>query len=153
MNKHELNRIGISFAEKMFQSHGFLIDRPSTTKGPVDFIASFHGKIMKVKVRAISQIGSYVFLEKRRFNICDTDLFMAVTYVPHNEEEKILYLVPATVWGKDIYPFKGKDYDKPGLTSEPEWGNSFSQKAKDAMEPYRFSNIISNSTTGDDAYE
>ena len=142
MNKHEINKAGIAFAEKMFESHAFSIDRPPVTKGPVDFIASLNGRTMRIKVRAVSQIGSYVFMEKRRFNICDTDLFMAVTYIPHNEDEKILYLVPATEWGKDIYPFKGKDY--PGLISEPEWGISFSQKAKGAMEPYRFSKIVSN---------
>ncbi len=149
MNKHELNKVGISFAEKMFQSHGFSIDRPPVTKGPVDFIASLNGKIkMKIKVRATSQIGSYVFVEKRRFNINDPDLYMAVAYLPNDEAERGLYMVPATEWVKGIYPFKGKDYDKPGLISEPEWGISFSQKAKDAMEAYRFSKIIANSTTG-----
>ena len=140
MNKYELNNAGIAFAEKVFKDHGFSVDWPPVTKGPVDFIASLNGRAMRIKVRAISQIGSYVFMKKRKFNICDPDLFMAVTYIPQNEDEKILYLVPATEWGKDIYPFKGKDY--PGLISEPEWGISFSQKAKDAMEPYLFSNII-----------
>lgn len=147
MNKHELNKVGIAFAEKMFESHGFSINRAPVKKGPVDFIASLSGMTLRIKVRAISQIGSYVFMEKRRFNIGDTALFMAVTYIPRNEDEKILYLVPATEWGKDIYPFRGKNYDKPGQTSEPEWGVSFSQKAKDAMEPYRFSKIVSNFLT------
>nr|WP_231035123.1 hypothetical protein [Pectinatus frisingensis] len=131
----------------MFESHGFSIERAPVTKGPVDFIASLNGKTMRIKVRAISQIGSYVFMEKRRFNINDTTLFMAVTYIPRSEDEKILYLVPASEWGQDIYPFKGKDYNKSGQTSEPEWGVSFSQKAKDAMESYRFSKIISNFAT------
>lgn len=67
---------------------------------------------------------------------------MAIPYLPYGENLKDLYLVPATEWGKDIYPFKGRDYNKPGQVSEPEWGISFSQKAKDAMEPYRFSNMI-----------
>lgn len=142
MNKHELNQLGIAFVQKMFQSHGYSIDKPPVARGPVDLIASLHGKIMRIKVRTISQMRSYVFMEKRRFDICDTDLFMAVAYIPRNNDEKILYLVPATEWGKGIYPFKGKDYDKPGLVSAPEWGISFSQKAKDAMESYRFSNMI-----------
>ncbi len=55
-----------------------------------------------------------------------------------------LYLVPATEWANDIYPFKGKDYNKPGQVSAPEWGISFSDKAKDAMEPYRFANMLAN---------
>ena len=142
MNKHELNQLGIAFVQKMFQSHGYSIDKPPVARGPVDLIVSLNGKIMRIKVRAISQMGSYIFMEKRRFDICDTDLFMAVTYIPRNNDEKILYLVPAKEWGKGIYPFKGKDYDKPGLVSEAEWGISFSQKAKDAMESYRFSNMI-----------
>ena len=142
MNKYELNQLGIAFVQKMFQSHGYSIDKPPVARGPVDLIVSLNGKIMRIKVRAISQMGSYIFMEKRRFDICDTGLFMAVTYIPRNNDEKILYLVPATEWGKGIYPFKGKDYDKPGLVSEAEWGISFSQKAKDAMESYRFSNMI-----------
>lgn len=143
MNKYELNKAGIEFAEKMFESHGFYVDRPTVTRGPVDFTASLKGRTMKIKVRTTSFIGSYIFMEKRRFNICDNDLFMAVAYLPSNEDEKILYIVPATEWGKDVYPFTEKDYGKPGQTSEPEWGLSFSQKAKDAMEPYQFSNISS----------
>lgn len=142
MNKYELNKAGIVFAEKMFESRGFSVDKPPVTRGPVDFFASLNGRTMRIKVRTASLIDSYIFMEKRRFNICDTDLFMAVVYLPSNEDEKILYLVPATEWGKDVYPFKGKDYGKTGQTSEPEWGLSFSQKAKDAMEAYRFSNII-----------
>lgn len=142
MNKYELNKAGIEFAEKIFESRGFSIDRPPVPKGPVDFIASLKGRTMRIKVRTTSLIDGYIFIEKRRFNICDTDLFMAVIYIPRNEDEKIFYLVPATEWGKNVYPFKGKDYNKPGQTSEPEWGISFSQKAKDAMEPYRFSSII-----------
>lgn len=76
MNKHEINKAGIAFAEKMFVGHGSSVDRPPVTKGPVDLIASLNGRTMRIKVRAISQIGSYVFMEKRRFNICDTDLWV-----------------------------------------------------------------------------
>jgi len=108
VNKHELNKVGIAFVEKMFESHGFSIDRVLVTKGPVDFIASLNGRTMRIKVRAISQIGSYVFMEKRRFNIDDTALFMAVTYIPRNEDEKILYLVPATDMGKGYISFQGQ---------------------------------------------
>ena len=142
MNKYELNKAGIEFAEKMFESHGFSVDRPTITRGPVDFTASLKDRTMKIKVRTTSFIGSYIFMEKRRFNICDTDLFMAVVYLPSHENEKILYVVPATKWGKEVYPFKGKDYKKLGQISWPEWGLSFSQKAKDAMDPYQFSKII-----------
>lgn len=53
-----------------------------------------------------------------------------------------MYLVPATAWKDAIYPFEGKDYNKPGQVYSFEWGISFSMKAKDAMEPYRFSKII-----------
>jgi hypothetical protein len=66
---------------------------------------------------------------------------MAVLYIPNNSEST-MYLVPATEWGRDIYPFKGNDYDKPELLSEPEWGISFSQKAKDAMD-HTFSLFLS----------
>lgn len=142
MNKHELNKYAITLAEKAFQDRGFKIEDSPLPAAQLDFLAVLSGsKRMKIKVRAISQIGSYVFIPKRKFDIEDPDLHMVVLYIPHEHNERIMYIIPATEWGKDIYPFKGKDYDKPGQVSEPEWGISFSRKAKDAMEPYRFTNF------------
>jgi hypothetical protein len=61
-----------------------------------------------------------------------------VSHIPQDKNEKIMYLIPATEWGKNIYPFKGNDYKKPGLKSLAEWGISFSSKARNVMESYRF---------------
>lgn len=83
-----------------------------------------------------------MFIEKSKFNINDPKLYMALSYIPNNGDERILYLIPAADCGKDIYPLSGKDYGKAGQVSLPEWGISYSQKAKDALEAYRFSNII-----------
>ncbi len=136
MSRQELNKYAISLAKKRFQDQGFQIEDKSTAQ--IDFNAVSHGVIMKIKVRSISKFGSYVFIPKRNFNIEDPNLFMAILYIPQDSSEEIMYLVPATDWGKDIYPFKGKDYGKPGQVSEPEWGISFSKKAKDAMDSYQF---------------
>lgn len=65
---------------------------------------------------------------------------MALLYLPSNNIDRCLYLIPTIDWGKGIYPLSGKDYI--GKKSEPEWGISYSQKAKDALEPYRFLNMI-----------
>ena len=67
---------------------------------------------------------------------------MVLSYILNNGDERIFYLIPAIDWGKDICPLSGKDYGKAGQVSLPEWGISYSQKAKDALEPYRFSSII-----------
>ena len=143
MNKHDLNKYAISLAEKAFKELAYKIEESSLPKAQVDFLAvSSTGKIMKVKVRAISQIGSYVFNQKRKFNIEDSDLYMVLLYLPRQHDEKFMYLIPATEWGKNKYPFKGKDYNKPGQVSEPEWGISFSMKARDALEGYRFSQMM-----------
>lgn len=145
MNKYELNRYAVTLVEKAFQEQGFIIEKSPAPVGQVNFHAvSNVGRTLKIKVRSISQRGSYIFVEKTKFNIKDPDLFMAVLYIPHDKEERIIYLVPATEWANDIYPFKGKDYNKPGQVSAPEWGISFSDKAKDAMEPYRFANMLAN---------
>ena len=139
MNKFEFNKYAVSVAEKAFQAEGFRIQESPDPVSYVDFLAvSNSGETKKIKVRSISQIGSYIFSKKTHFNIGDPTLYMAVLYIPYQEDEMIMYLIPAAEWGKDIYPFKGKDYNKPGQVSPPEWGISFSQKAKDAMEPYRF---------------
>lgn len=143
MNKKEFNKYAVALVEEEFKKYGFKIEESPLPSTQVNFNAiSSDGRLFKVKVRAASQIGIYIYVKKVNFDIEDPDLYMAIPYLPYGENLKDLYLVPATEWGKDIYPFKGRDYNKPGQVSEPEWGISFSQKAKDAMEPYRFSNMI-----------
>lgn len=143
MNKSELNNHAVNLVEEEFKKHGFKIEESSLPKSQVSLnTISPDGKILKVKVRAISQMGSYIFSRKVNLNIEDPNWFVVIVYMPYDANIKDLYIVPAIEWGKDIYPFKGKDYNKPGQVSEPEWGISFSQKAKDAMESYRFPLMI-----------
>lgn len=143
MNKFELNKSAISVVEESFREQGFMIEESPAPAVQVNFIAvSSSGRTMKIKVRSISQLYSYIFVEKTNFNIKDPELYMTVVYMPRDKDERIIYLIPAIEWGKAIYPFKGKDYKKEGQVSLPEWGISFSNKAKDAMEPYRFSKLI-----------
>ena len=81
---------------------------------------------------------SYIFVTKDRFNIDDPDLYLAVVYVFDNDpKDAKLYVIPATEWRKNIYPFISRDYNKKGQISKPEWGISPSQKGIDAMESYR----------------
>jgi hypothetical protein len=142
MNRIETNKLALSLAKKAFQEKGFRIEESSEPDGKVDFLAFSSSSRMKIKVRGVSQIGSAVNVKKLRFNIGDPDLYMVVLYLPIEEAQREIYVVPAAAWGKGIYPFKGRDYTKPGQELEPEWAISFSQKAKDAMEPYRFSKMI-----------
>jgi len=116
MNKHELNKYAITLAEKAFQERGFKIEDSPLSTGEVNFLAvSNSGGTMKIKVKSVSQLGSYIFIEKRRFKIEDPEVYMVVLYIPQEDDEKIIYLIPAA-----------------------EWGISFSKKAKEAMQPYRF---------------
>lgn len=143
MSRVGLNKYAITLAKKAFEERGFMIEDSPAPIGQVNFLAvSGSGRVMKIKVRSISQRGSYIFVEKTKFNIEDPDLYMTVLYIPYDKGGMIMYLVPAAEWGKDIYPFKGKDYKKPGQVSPPEWGINFSDKARDAMEPYRISKMI-----------
>lgn len=142
MNRTELNQYAIGLVKEAFNKIGYIIEKSSLPPVEVNFQAiSPKGKSMKIKVRAMTRIGSYIYNLKKHFNINDVDLYMAVVYLPPNDVIE-MYLVPATAWKDAIYPFEGKDYNKPGQVSSPEWGISFSMKAKDAMEPYRFSKII-----------
>ena len=143
MNKSELNNYAVNLVQEEFKKYGFKIAESSLAKSQVSFnTISPDGKVLKIKVRAISQIGSYVFSRKANLNIEDPNWFVVIVYIPYDSSIKDIYIVPATEWGKDIYPFKGKDYNKPGQVSEPEWGISFSQKAKDVMESHEFSIMI-----------
>lgn len=102
------------------QEQGFMIEESSASIGQVDFLViSCSGRVMKIKVRSISQRGSYIFVKKKKFNIKDPDLYMTVLYIPHDKDERIIYLIPAT-----------------------DWGIKFSDKARDVMEPCLFSKMI-----------
>ncbi|WP_019227240.1 hypothetical protein [Sedimentibacter sp. B4] len=143
MNKIELNKYATEIIEKSFKENGFKVEPSNLPIGQVNFIATSNSRNeIKIKVKAITQIGSYIFIRKTNFNINDSNLYMALLYVPDNGGEKLLYLIPAEDWGKDIYPLSGKDYNKKGQVSLPEWGISYSKKAKDALQTYRFSNMI-----------
>lgn len=143
MNKIELNCYASELFIRTIEENGYSVNPSNNPRGLVSFfVYTKSGKEIKIKVRSISQMGSYIFIRKDKFDIDDPYLYMAVAYITDNEE--ILYLIPATDWKMDIYPLKGKDYDKPGLVSEPEWGINYSYKAKDALEKYRFANVIRN---------
>lgn len=143
MEKVQLNKYAIELFKRAFISNGFSIEESPQPIGEVNFLAfSKSNKTLKIKVRSVTRIGGYIFIEKSKFNTSDPSLYMAVIYKPENKSEQLLYLVPAVNWKKNIYPFSGKDYNKPGQKSSPEWGICYSEKAKDAMEPYRFNIII-----------
>jgi hypothetical protein len=142
MDKIQLNRHSIGLFKKELISKGFIIEESPQPIGEVNFLASKKGKTLKIKVRSISQIGGYIFIEKSKFDVDDQSLYMAVLYLPDNEKESVLYLLPAVDWSKKVYPLSGKDYSKPNQKSLPEWGISYSQKAKDALEAYRFDKVI-----------
>ena len=143
MNKIELNNFALDLAQFAFRKKGFSIEESPAAVGQVNFIAvSKNGRRLKVKVRTSSKSNSNIFIEKTKFVIEDPDLYMTFLYLPDDDAEKAIYLIPATEWGKHVYPFRGKDYNKPGLKSEPEWGFSFSPKSKEALGPYMFEKMI-----------
>lgn len=62
MNKISLNKYAISLFEKVFELNGFKIQPSNLPIGQVNFIAiSNNKKELKIKVGAISQIGSCVY--------------------------------------------------------------------------------------------
>ena len=142
MKKIELNKYALDVAQKAFQKKGFNIEESPVSIGQVNFLAvSKNGRRLKIKVRTSSKSNSNIFIEKTKFAIEDPDLYMAFLYLPDDDTQTI-YLIPATEWGKHVYPFRGKNYDRPGLKSNAEWGFSFSPKSKEALEPYRFDKMI-----------
>ena len=139
MTKGELNSFAISLAKNEFLRRGYAIEESPASLGEVNFLAiPTQGTTKKIKVRSASHLSSYIFVTKDRFNIDDSDLYLAVVYVFDNDpKDAKLYVIPATEWRKNIYPFISRDYNKKGQISKPEWGISPSQKGIDAMESYR----------------
>ncbi len=145
MEKRQLNKYAIELFKNELVKKGYSIEESPQPIGEVNFLAiSRSGRTFKIKVRSIAIIGSYIFIEKSKFDLNDQSLYMAILYLPDNDKEKVLYLIPASDWSKNIYPLSGKNYKKPNQKSLPEWEICYSQKAKDAMEVYRFDKIINN---------
>lgn len=98
-------------------------------------------KAMSIVVRTITPAGHYTWISKDKFDVDDDELYIAAVYI-NTPKEPVIYLLPATAWKRQIYPFLIREYDKPGLISEPEYGIDFNQKSMDELSSFTLPNIM-----------
>ncbi|MEM8550590.1 MAG: DUF4365 domain-containing protein, partial [Verrucomicrobiota bacterium] len=81
----------------------------------------------------------YLWIKKRQFPINENNyLFLALCL---RDQENMLYLIPSTAWNSQNDLFRDRPYNKPGQTSEPEWGMDFTKKSIPLLEAFRFDTI------------
>jgi len=98
-------------------------------------------KTMSIVVRTITPAGHYTWISKDKFDVDNDELYIAAVYIT-SPKEPMIYLLPATAWKRQIYPFITREYDKPDLISEPEYGIDFNQKSMDKLSSYTLTNIM-----------
>ncbi len=145
--KTNSNVMAVSLVKQEFESQGFQVVPSSLSKVKASFsVIMGNDRTIKIKVRVVTAMGSYVFNEKTNFDVRDPDLYMALVYMPNGVAKSIIYLIPATAWTEDrlnngLSIFKGYNYPPP-KKSKPEWGITYSQKAKDKLDAFRFAHEI-----------
>ena len=82
----------------------------------------------------------YVFMKKTKFPIRQ-GAHLALCLFTEGHEPK-LFLVPSTVWLAPNAVFVDRNYDDPGMKSEPEWGVNVSQKNMAELSKYAFESTI-----------
>ena len=139
----KLNHIdSVATVAHALDKHGCTTQWTEEKQMDVDILATLpNDNIIKIVVRTVSADSQYTWINQKKFDIKDESLYIAALYIRNNIDKEI-YLLPATEWQKAGTPFSTKNYDKPGLISEPEFGINFSQKTLEKLNAFRLSTMF-----------
>jgi len=142
LNSLQLGRYAEYFAKMEFASYGFEVYTSEVDDHGVDFIVKDKNKgFCEVQVKSVRGKG-YVFVPKSKFDINKENLYLVLLVFDQGKLPDV-FLVPAKVWKEPNAVFVDRKYDKPGQTSEPEYGINISKKNNGILEIFRFEEVVS----------
>ena len=113
---------------------------PEVDNKGIDFIVSRDGNYFEIQVKSIRiEKSKYVFMDKTKFDITKSNLYLSLVIFKEHEEPKI-YLINRKAWKMQSEVFKEKKYE--GKRSAPEWGINISKKNMDVLNQYQIENVI-----------
>jgi len=124
-----------------FTSYGFEVFTSEVDDRGIDFIVKdAHGKFSEIQVKALRGNG-YVFAQKSKFNLNNTNLFMALLVFREGKMPDI-FLIPSSAWRSPNRVFVDRDYNKPNQKSDPEYGINISNKNYEILNQYEFEQSV-----------
>ena len=144
LNHLQRGRYAEYYAKMEFTSYGYEVYTSEVDDHGVDFVAKdpSSNKFLEIQVKSLMNNG-YIFISESKMPVLsDSRLICYIRFVD-NEEPKF-FIIPSTVWNEPNEVFVYRKYDKPGQTSESEWGINISNKNLPIIEKYRADKFFSN---------
>ncbi len=141
LNNQQVGAYFEYFVKMELAMFGFEVYTTEVDDRGIDFVARHSRKpFIEIQVKSLRNYG-YIFIPKAHFEPRD-NLYVAVGLL-FEGKEPLSFLVPSIVWNQpDGVVFVGRDYDRPGQKSKPEWGINLSRKNLPALEPYAMGSVL-----------
>lgn len=118
--------------------YGFQVYETEVDDRGIDFIARFeNGPFLEIQVKSTRALN-YIFAQKNKF-LLKENLFMAVVLFNEGNLPE-LFLISSLAWQNPNQLIVSRDYE--GKKSKPEWGLNLSQRNLDALEKFRFDEVV-----------
>ena len=137
----QLGRYAEYFAKMEFASYGMEVYSSEVDDHGIDFIVKDkNGRFCEIQVKSLRSLG-YVFMQKRKFNIENKNLYMVLLIFKKGSLPDI-FLIPSTAWEEPNEVLVDRNYDRAGQKSLPEWGINISNKNYYILEIFDFKDSI-----------
>ncbi len=128
------------FMKMEFTMYGFEVYTAEVDDRGVDFVArKDKGTFLEVQAKSLRDFG-YVFMRKSHFQPKE-GLYVALGLLLEGKEP-MSFLIPSQRWQTPDAVFVDRDYESPGLKSQPEWGINFSRKSLSVLAPYSLAPML-----------
>ena len=141
-SKQKFGAYGEYYAKMEFASYGLDVFTSEVDDHGIDFVVKVNSRYYAIQVKSLQADTGYVFMKERHFDIADKGLYLCLLIFEQGQLPD-LYLIPAFDWNQENDLLKYHKYDKPGQTSEPEYGVNISKKNMHLLDKYKFDNKIS----------
>jgi hypothetical protein len=133
----QLGRYAEYYAKMEFASYGYEVYTSEVDDHGVDFVVKVPStaKFYEVQVKSVRDYG-YMFISKSKMPNLDAHRLVCHIHFIDNQLPDV-FVIPATAWLQPNAVLVERNYDKPGQTSNPEWGISLSKKNYEILFPYR----------------
>ena len=142
LNHLQRGRYAEYYAKMEFTSYGYEVYTSEVDDHGVDFVVKHpkNDSFCEVQVKSLMDYG-YVFIPKSKMpKLTETRLLCCIQFI--DGEQPHIFIIPSTVWMEPNAVFVDRKYDKPGQTSEPEWGMNISKKNFSVIEQFKADNYF-----------
>ena len=137
LSSMQLGRYAEYYAKMELTSYGFDVYTSEVDDHGVDFVAKALGgsKYYEIQVKSVRDYN-YVYIPKSKMpELTDVRLVCYMHFLDGNLPD--VFIIPATAWSEPDAVLVNREYDKPGQTSDKEWGINISRKNYHLLDKYK----------------